>query len=305
MNKISGRQRALYCRSEERSDEESRQELKLWSNSEYNLKARSRTRRARASRSFASPSGGCFAALRMTLAVLAGLILLLQSADIFSSNIWAAESSVDMPFPMGETITYDIKKFKFKVGEATLVFGGLVDFSGREALLITFTAKGFRFSDQERIYLDPETFYPIVIERDLNIFGLKEKIVEFYDTKYGKVRVVKTARGRQKEQIIQRGERFDNIYGFIYRYRQRGQFVKGENLELHLPTRDVSFKLDKKSKFMAAGQEFDAYYMSSVSKKYKVWFDSSQKKIPLMIDGAVGFGQTSMIMKEYDDNGKQ
>ena len=221
---------------------------------------------------------------------------------LFSTNVCVAENVSDLIFSKGETITYNIKKFKFNVGEATLVFGGLVDFSGRQALLITFTAKGFRFFDKENIYLDPATFYPFMIERDLNIFGIKEKIVEFYDTKRGKVRIVKTAKGKQSEQIIENGERFGNIYGFIYRYRQRGQFKEGEEFFLHLPTRDVSFKLFEKSKFTAAGREFDAYYMNSMPKKYKVWFDSSKKKIPLMIDGAVGFGRTSMIMKDYDGN---
>ena len=56
---------------------------------------------------------------------------------------------------------------------------------------------------------------------------------------------------------------------------------------------------------MAAGKEFEAYNMSSISKKYRVWFDSSHKKIPLMIDGAVGFGHTTMIMKDYDNNDQE
>lgn len=220
---------------------------------------------------------------------------------LFLTNTCAAEGPEGLPFSNGETITYTIRKFKLNVGEATLVFGGLVDFSGRKALLITFTSKGFHFSDKEKIYLDPDTFYPFIIERDLNIFGRKEKITEFYDTKYGKVRIIKTVRGERSEQIIEKEGRFDNIYGFIYRYRKHGQFKDGKELDLHLPTRDVTFKLVGKGKFTAAGREFDAYLMSSESKKYKVWFDSSKKKIPLMINGAVGFGHTSMVMNNYDD----
>ncbi len=113
------------------------------------------------------------------------------------------------------------------------------------------------------------------------------------------MRIVKTAKGETTEQVIENGARFDNIYGFIYRYRQRGQFQMGEEFHLHLPTRDVTFKLVEHSLLNVAGQELEAYYMDSVPKQYKVWFDSSSKKIPLMIDGAIGFGHTSMIMEGY------
>ncbi len=232
-------------------------------------------------------------AFSLTVGAL-GIFIFLSFTDIC-----VAESPAELLFSKGETITYAIKKLKFNVGEAKLVFDGLVDFNGRPALLITFSSEGFRFFDNEKIYLDPETFYPFLIERDLNIFGRKEKIVEFYDTKYGKVRIVKTVKGKRSEQIIEKGGRFENIYGFIYRYRQHGQFEEGEELDLHLPTRDVTFELVGKGKFTAEGREFDAYHMKGASKKYKVWFDSSSKKVPLMIDGAVGFGHTSMVMKDY------
>jgi hypothetical protein len=234
--------------------------------------------------------------LRMRV-VIPGFFLL------FLSTPCPAKDSLSLPFSQGETITYNIQKLKLNVGEATLVFGGLVDLGGRQFLHITFTAKGFRFFDKEDIYLDPETFYPHRIERDLDIFGTKERIIEFYDDVQGEVRIVKTAKGRTTEQIIEGANRFENIYGFIYRYRQRGQFKDGEAFDLHLPTRNVTFKLIDKGLFKAAGQEFEAYSMSSVpDKKYKVQFDSSSRKIPLMIDGAIGFGHTSMIMKNYDSN---
>lgn len=256
----------------------------------YSIVQRRSAKNLRMSRFF-SPSG-----FRMTKVITACLIFLILSC------VCHAENRSGWTFQKGETITYDIKKFRLNVGEATLVYDGLVDLKGQEALLVTVTAKGFRFYDEEKIYLDPQTFYPLMIERDLDIFGIKEQISEFYDTERGKVRIVKTKKGKKSEQIIANGNRFDNIYGFIYRYRNRGQFRKGEEFHLHLPMRDVTFRLDDKSRIKAAGQEYEAYYMNSVPKKYKVWFDDSHKKIPLKIDGVIGFGRTSMVLKEYAEN---
>jgi len=48
------------------------------------------------------------------------------------------------------------------------------------------------------------------------------------------------------------------------------------------------------------GKKYNAYFLESDSKKYRMWFDFSSAKIPLRIDGAVGFGNTKMIMNKYE-----
>lgn len=212
----------------------------------------------------------------------------------------AAADALSPPFPVGETIIYDIKKLKLTVGEATLVFNGMTEVNGQKALSITFTAAGFKFFDEEKIYIDPATFYPFVINRDLNIFGKKEKMVEFYDPQKGRVRIVKTAGGKTSERVIENGKRFDNIYGFIYRYRHSGRFAEDAEFHLHLPTHDVRFELVEKRKLQAADHEFDVFYLRSVPKKYKVWFDRGPGRIPVRIDGALGFGHTSMVLRSHN-----
>ncbi len=202
-------------------------------------------------------------------------------------------------FAAGETIVYDIKKFALKVGQAVLIFKGEVPWEGREALLVTLTSRGLNFFDEEKIYLDPRTFLPLRVERDLDIFGKKERIVEHYSPDNGAVRIVKTARGETTDQVIQKGHRLENVYGFIYRYRLRGEFSAGARTAIHLPTADVAFTVLGLEKVALAGRQTDAYYMESLPKKYRVWFDTSPARVPLRIDGAVGFGNTAMILNEY------
>ncbi len=203
------------------------------------------------------------------------------------------------PFTTGEKITYAIKKMGVKAGEASLIFHGLTRIDNKEVYLIEFRANALNFLDEEKIYIDPKTFYPLIVKRDLNIWGKKEKISEEYWPEKGQVKITKNSGGKITEQTIEKKEALDNIYSFIYRYRSRGQFQIGDTLSMHLPTKDVLLKLKEITKLKAAGKQFEAYYMKSEPAQYEVWFDKSDKKIPLQINGAVGFGDTAMVMVKY------
>jgi hypothetical protein len=207
----------------------------------------------------------------------------------------------NLPFHPGEIITYHIKKFKVTAGEATLQYHGLVEVDGVGAVGITFTAKALNFLDEEKIYLDPKTFYPLMVKRTLDLWGKKERIDEVYDHSRGEIKIVKTAGGKTTEQIIKREGQIDNIYAFIYRYRASGGGEIGDTLDVHLPTKDVSIKLTEKSNVeTASGKKVDAYFLQSDPKQYQLWISTSEQRIPLRIDGAVGLGKTMMVMSSYE-----
>lgn len=226
-------------------------------------------------------------------------LLAILLAGVGAGSVGAADAPAPLPFRPGETIRYDIKKLKMRVGQASLTFHGLVSMEGQSALLITFTSKGLKFFDEEKIYVDPRTFLPRLVERNLNIFGKKEKIVEHYNAREGTVRVVKTARGKTTEQVIKRSVPLDNIYCFIFRYRIMGKFTAGENLLVHLPTKDVQFQAQEPQKLQLEEKEVVAHYLQSDPVQYRVWFDTGAHKVPLRIDGAIGFGSTAMILRSY------
>lgn len=207
-----------------------------------------------------------------------------------------------LPYKAGETIQYNIKSLGVKAGEASLTFKGLVkDPQGRDSYLIVFTAKAANFLDEEKIYADVATFYPRVVERNLNIWGKKEKITESYNPQTGMVEVVKSAGGKTTTQAIQAKAPVDNIYCFIYRYRRSGDFKIGDSFAISLPTAQVKIDLLKMTKLKTGGRLYDAYYMQSDPVKYKVWFDTSDKRIPLRINGAVGISDTAMTMSGYEE----
>lgn len=206
----------------------------------------------------------------------------------------------DDPSPfIGEKITYSIRQMGIKAGEAVLTYVGPAEKDGKKYTLITFRADGLNFLDEEKIYADPKSLLPLIVERDLNIFGKKEKITEKYDTKKGEVRIVKVTSDNKEEMTIKKDGALDNIYCFIYRYRRDGNFEVGNKLTINLPTLDLVIKLQEKTEIAAGGKKRPAFYMQSDPKKYRLWFETGEDNIPLRIDGAVGFGNTSMVMKEY------
>jgi hypothetical protein len=206
------------------------------------------------------------------------------------------------PFRKGETIRFSVKQSVVKMGEATLVFEGDIERDGKKSVLIVFTAKGFNFYDEERIYVDPVTFLPQAVVRDLNIFGNKEKITEEYDQALGRITVTKMVQGHKPElTVIEKKRPVDNIYGFIYRYRAQETLVKDEEFDVRLPTLDLKIAGVKDQEFKTAGKKYDAVLLSSVPPKYSIWMDKGEKRLPLRIGGAIGIANTVMTMIEYKE----
>lgn len=224
-------------------------------------------------------------------------VFVLVGALLPLSSSWAENSLDDF---VGEKITYSIRQVGLKAGEAVLSLEGLVHLDDKDYMLITFKAQGINFYDFEKIYADPKTLFPQIVQRDLNIFGSKEKIAEYYEPKDGKVRVVKQAGGKTSEQVIEKKGDLDNIYCFIYRYRRDSDFKAGDILSINLPTMDLKIGLEEKRAISAAGKKYEAFFLQSKPSKYKLWFDAGRQKIPLRIDGAVGVGSTTMTMKSYE-----
>jgi len=223
-------------------------------------------------------------------AFLAALFLVLFLAGPSSAFAQAA------PFQPGEKICYNVKQFAVKVGDATLELKGDDFLDAKKYTLIIFRAVGFGFYDEERIYVDGATWLPQHVARDLNISGKKEKISEDYFHQDGYVRVTNISDGKTVVRRLNTQGPVDNIYGFIYRYRQNGTFNLGDSFAMQLPTILVNLKFVEAMDFKAAGKTYKAVLMKSVPAKYSIWFDTGSRRLPLRIAGAVGISNTVMTM---------
>jgi hypothetical protein len=195
-----------------------------------------------------------------------------------------------------ETMHYRIMQMGIKIGEAYLIWVGPVVYRGKDALLVRFKADGFNFLDEEQIYLDPATLKPLFVERNLNIFGSREKILE-----EGEIRITKQNGEASEVQVLKKVGSIDNIYGFIFRYRKSGSFAVGDVIDVNLPTKDLKIQLVKQVSIAAGGQTYNSFYMQSKPAKYKIWFSTDAKRLPLRISGAVGIANTMMVMADYKE----
>ena len=215
-------------------------------------------------------------------------------------SLAASVGQAGAPFAQGEMIRYSIKKMGIKVGEATLAFEGETQRDGQKFDLIIFTAKGFNFFDEERIYVDGETFLPKFVLRDLNSFGKTAKVTEEYDQAAGTVTITKVAKGKTTVRILEKTGPIDNIYGFIYRYRLHGGFGREERVQVALPAMDIAIAGVKNMEFKAAGKTYQALLLRSIPSQYSIWMARGPPHRPLRIAGAVGFAKTVMTMVEYN-----
>lgn len=229
----------------------------------------------------------------MTLKILAGCLALLIM------SVPAAAGEPVPPFEPGERIVYTIKKLALNVGEMTLVYTGPVTKDGRDCLLLELAVRALNFTGDDKIYLDPRTFYPLRVERDLVFFGKKELIEEDYDPAAGTVKITKTAGGETTGQTIRKEGALENIYGFIYRYRASGRLDENQDLAIRLPTQDVTMAYKGIRTVHSLGGKQNAHYLESSPPAYRVWLDTSRQRVPLRIDGAAGFGSTVMLLKDY------
>lgn len=226
--------------------------------------------------------------------------VLISSVFAFLTSAAFAGPSPPVPFKSGEKVTYSIKKVGVKAGEASLLIEGPVSVEGRDVFVITFTASALNFFDEEKITMDPQSYLPLRVQRDLNIWGRREKITEEYFQDQGIVRIKKIAGGKETTQTIKKKGTLDNIYCFIYRYRKQGRFNIGETLTMNLPTRNVKIALASQGRIAAGGKKYQAFFLQSLPKQYRMWFDTGERKIPLRIDGSMGIAGTSLIMSGFE-----
>jgi len=200
-----------------------------------------------------------------------------------------------------ETIYYSIRQMGFD-GDASLTMVGPKDYKNYKTILIVFRAHGANFSDEEDIYVDPETYKPMFVERNfsLNVFGSGKTLEEYIPSK-GEIIITKTDRGHVTKQTINKAGAVDNIYGFIYRYRKDGSFKVGDVLSMTLPTKDLKIQLLDRAVVNISGKLYDSYYMQSQPVRYKIWFDASAHHWPLRITGTIGFLNSVMTMTGYDE----
>jgi hypothetical protein len=161
-----------------------------------------------------------------------------------------------------------------------------------------FKTKVLFFEDTEKIYSDPETLLPLMIERNISKLWGKEYITEEYDQKRFTV-ITKTFKGKKliKEQIAKAKGPIHNAVTLPFCLRRFPDLKIGWNFIARVPD---EFKLELVSvdQITVPAGKFQAYHFKSIPNKFEIWINKGDPRVPLKIQGK-GIFDYALLMKKY------
>jgi len=201
------------------------------------------------------------------------------------------------PFPVGEKLKYFIYSAAIKVGEANITYLGKKDIKGITRDVVMVEAKAPGFIDVDIIYGDINNISPVRVERKIKLFGENMDIIEEYDEDGKQVVITKIARKTTIQRIATQ-DKINNVILLLYHVRSNNyKYGIGEKFKFNLPTQKLEMQVEKNADIKVPLGKFPTIFVKSIPSRFKVWFKSDDK-LPLRIQGAIGFGNTYLDLKE-------
>lgn len=207
-------------------------------------------------------------------------------------------SQAQVPERIGEKIVYDIKLGKLRLGRATYNHLPRAELEGKSVSHMTFETKVVRFTDLEKIYLDPDTFLPLQIEREIATWPISERITESYDQKNFTITISKHASGKKEQQSIKKNSPIHNAICLPFYVRRIDKLEPGWSMTANLPSERFEIKLVSIEEVKVPAGSFKSYRFISAPERFEIWISADERKIPLKIKGA-GALRYTFLMKEY------
>lgn len=159
-----------------------------------------------------------------------------------------------------------------------------------DAKIITF----FDMTGQDKVFLDKETRLPVKVERDLVVFGKKEKIEEFYDQEKGEVTIIKSVDGREEKQILHPAKPIHNILALLYFFPEGVELKQGEKHIFNLPTQEIKITVYSPRNIGINGKK-EAYFLKgSGAKNFNLWLDK-ETRLPLRLEFLFPLSKVSIV----------
>ncbi|MDP1852799.1 MAG: DUF3108 domain-containing protein [Candidatus Omnitrophota bacterium] len=250
--------------------------------------------------------------IRVLIIVLASSLFIFLAIYFFPGNsvsqgaleVWQNKAIIPqdevLPFKAGETITYQIKLNGINIGRATLSYKGRTKLEGKDVYLILFSTDTLNFKDTEIMYADTENFLPLRIERDINNWGRKMSIIEEYDQANHSVRITQINKKRVRSKELKQDDKIQNVILLTFLYRKLGNFELGRDFPVTLPMAKFIMRFAKQEKLVVPFGVYQAHMAESFPKGHKIWFEVSEKFIPVKISGPFYLGPVTMTMINYE-----
>jgi len=222
-----------------------------------------------------------------------GILLMSTEAEKSPEQTKAA-----LPKQLREKITYDVKLGSMQIGKSYFSYISQEEFFGKTLNLMLFETQLAKFSDTEKVYSDPKTLLPVKVERKIKKWFNQENIIEDYNQANFTVKISKTSGNKLDKQIIQKNSSINNAILLPHYLRRYPQLTIGTEINVNLPTRELTIKLIAIETITVPAGTFQTYHFQSTPKQIDVWITDDERHIPIKIEsnGVLGY---SLVMKTY------
>lgn len=245
--------------------------------------------------------------LTLILGIFIGKTYFSDSVDVVrrkrpvQAELVSKAAGLLQPFVEGEQLVYRIKSNGLNIGNSVLTFHGEREKENRTLFYITFKTSALGVVDTEHIYVEKDTFLPVIVNREIEKMGKTELLTEKYDQENGSLMVWPT--GHESEEPHEEYKKDGPMYNAIaltYLYRSRLDLLEensSKKIELPKQSFELFFKGEKKVSTYLGKEK--AFYFASNPKKFLFWLSKGKMRYPLKIQ-MTGLAGYSMILEKIN-----
>jgi hypothetical protein len=214
----------------------------------------------------------------------------------------AAADSIQSRFKDNQKLTYRVSYNGIPSGHIEWEYLGQKTIDGQEANVLSVSSdtkilKFLNLTSQEKVFLHSVTHLPLLVERDILLFGNKELIEEHYNQEEGTVTIKRTPSAKEAE-VLSQDTPIHNILALLYFFPKDVELKENEWMTFNLPTQKVKIKLLSERVLDLNGQDKQAYFLiGRGAKRFNLWLDK-EKRIPLRLEFIFPLGKVSIVREE-------
>ncbi|MFA5356182.1 MAG: DUF3108 domain-containing protein [Candidatus Omnitrophota bacterium] len=235
--------------------------------------------------------------LPLLIAIFASLFFLRACINSYLDTNKSKAKKDSSPYA-GEKIRYDVKMGMLSLGRAESINLPGEKLDGKQVNVMTMDTKLTNFTDNEKIYSDPQTLLPIRVERDILNFMNRERIIEDYDQENFTVTIIKHKGAKEQKFVIKKDSTIHNAVLLPYYVRRIPKLDVGRVIVANLPTRRIEVRLDSIEDITVPAGTFKAYHFTSSPRQIEIWISADERRIPLKIQGGGPF-RYYLVMNSY------
>lgn len=218
-------------------------------------------------------------------------LLVISVIFVLTGGATPSISPVRNVFLVGESIRFGAYSNGIKVGSGSLIYRGEEALGLSHVQHVEFEVSSFTVNDRENVYGSIDFSSPVLVNRNVGLFGRDEVITENYASDRKSVKISKKVNDAPAvtQELSSRGE-LNNVLLYIYKLRNDPHFKVGKSYKITLPTQAFELIVKDERNLRVPLGVFRTFYIESNPPKYKIWLKTDKARTPIRIQGFIGAG---------------